>query len=85
MIAEEKVLPVEDTEIKEVRGQSTNELIGKGAPERLIEGNHEDTKSQSFSWCLCVFVVQIPGLSRPNDALCSDVLSLAPSEFLGVA
>ncbi len=54
---------------KGVRDREPNEVIGNEAQERLIEGNHEGTKSQSFSWCLCVFVVQIPGLSQSNIIL----------------
>ncbi len=44
-----KGIATEATEIKEVRERKHNEVIGSEAQERRIEGNHEDTKSQSFS------------------------------------
>ena len=46
------VFATEDTETNEVRGRSPQEVIGNGVQERLIDGNHKDTKAQSFPWCL---------------------------------
>ena len=52
-----------------VKERKPSEVIGKEAQERPIEGNHKGTKTQSFSWCLCVFVVQIPKLARSKDVM----------------
>ena len=72
-IAFGKGIATEDTEIKEVRERKPDEVIGNEAQERLIEGNHEGTKTQSFSWCLCVLVVQIPRLSQFNIILAPSI------------